>query len=136
VGRFIGRDYTDPIVDQYNFLAPNVYGSDGGVLRANAEAIGASLRTDPQTGEDGKFPYHPLRFTEYGIPIDEGPAGDYLARASMYTEFIQWARSGVFDYVLALHVFVAAPSSADHALWQLRDDEVASFTGSIGCVGP
>lgn len=121
--------YASIINEQYNFIAPHAFGGNGTQLRENSLAIVSDVRN--------RFPYHPQRVTEFGIPIDEGPQGNHSVRANWYRDFIEWARdSGEINYVTGLHVYIGACATPDQDKWQLTDLEVAQLISQVGCVGP
>ncbi len=87
-----------------------------------------------------RFPYHPQRFTEYGVWLDTGYGGDRNARAQDYAAYVNWVRSGWAwrAPIHAVHVFIARDSpdwDESPQFYELTDGEVQILTSGVGCVG-
>ena len=125
--------YRDVILNNYNNLAPHIYGqSDTGLENAAAAAY-ADLT--------GWFPNFPIRYTEYGIPLNSpnlgGAPGNRVVRAQMYGNFVNWVRANQ-PWVYACHAFVARNTpdfDTSPNYYTLYDNETQILAERVGCVG-
>lgn len=128
-------DYASTINSWYDNIALHAYAApaSGATLQSLKDSTYAQA-TDVRS----RFPTRPQRFTEYGITIYNYPGGDTpqnrQQRANDYAGFLNWARSGWNNYLLACHVFLAGGGSG-FTDYQLTDTEAQILATGVGCVG-